>query len=104
MSSRDPREASDRARAQGGGADRIQVDIEALELDGLPALDPRRVRSAFESELTRLLREQGLPARSERSAASEDWIDAGRLTGADLDNPERLGEALARRIHAELAR
>jgi hypothetical protein len=99
-----PRGASDRGPGKGSGFDRIEVDIEALELEGLPAIDPRRLQSAFESELTRLLREHGLSARSGRAATSQAWIDAGQLTGAELDNPERLGEALARRIHVELAR
>ena len=49
----------------------------------------------------RLVHEQGVPDRI--ASRAETSFDGGRLTAADLENPERLGQAVARQVYAELA-
>jgi len=85
----------------------IRVDIGELVLDGFDArMDPDRVTAAFHAELTRLLRDRGVPLTTP---------DDGDGNGTALDtlsglpplprttSPARLGEALARAVHAGLS-
>ncbi|MEU0845410.1 hypothetical protein ABZ370_38915 [Streptomyces sp. NPDC005962] len=81
----------------------VRVDIGELVLDGFDArVDPDRVSAAFQTELTRLVRERGVPL-----AASSDGETIDLLSGLPplprTTSPARLGEALARAVHAGLA-
>ncbi|MFD7505955.1 hypothetical protein [Streptomyces sp. NPDC059850] len=81
----------------------IRVDIGELVLDGFDArMDPDRVSAAFHTELTRLLRDRGVPL-----AASADGTALDTLSGLPplprTTSPARLGEALARAVHAGLS-
>jgi hypothetical protein len=92
---------------RGSGSDvgeRIELELESLEFEGIEVAEPRRVQAALEAELTRLIRDKGLPDRASRGAAEEASFDGGELTVADLSNPERLGQAVARHVYAELTR
>jgi len=80
----------------------LELEIDRLELEGFEPEEPERVRSALEAELARLISERGLPARL--SSRTEAAFDGGALTANDLGSPERLGQAIARHIYAELAR
>ncbi|MEV8310348.1 hypothetical protein AB0P36_24090 [Streptomyces flavidovirens] len=79
----------------------VRVDIGELVLDGFERLDPDRVSAAFEAELARLVRERGVPLAADGGRA----LDA--LSGLPplpvTTSPGRLGEALARAVHAGLA-
>ena len=79
----------------------IRVDIGELVLDGFERLDPDRVSAAFEAELSRLVRERGVPLAADGGRA----LDA--LSGLPplppTTSPGRLGEALARAVHAGLS-
>ncbi|KAF4409374.1 hypothetical protein CRI70_30895 [Streptomyces sp. Ru87] len=79
------------------------MDIGELVLDGFgPRVDPDRVRAAFQAELTRLVRERGVPL-----AANGEGHVMEALTGLPAlpatTSPGRLGEALARAVHAGLS-
>ncbi|MFE6688656.1 hypothetical protein ACFVFQ_19570 [Streptomyces sp. NPDC057743] len=82
----------------------FRIDIGELVLDGFDArsVDPRRVAAAFRAELTRLVRERGVPL-----AADGDGLALDALGGLPplpaTTHPVRLGEALARAVHAGLA-
>ncbi|WP_055474310.1 hypothetical protein, partial [Streptomyces pathocidini] len=41
--------------------DTVRIDIGELVLDGFERVDPERVSAAFRAELTRLVRERGVP-------------------------------------------
>lgn len=78
----------------------IRVDIGELVLDGFRA-DPDRVSAAFEHELTRLVRESGVPL------AADGPVGVDALTGlpplpAGL-SARRLGQELARAVHQGLS-
>lgn len=85
------------------GGEHIELHVGSLELDGLVQAEPQRVEDAFCRELTRLLEQQGLPARM-RELAGAAAFDAGALSRPDLGNAERLGSAVARLVYAELVR
>ncbi|MCD9877602.1 hypothetical protein [Streptomyces guryensis] len=78
----------------------IRVEIGELVLDGFRA-DPERVSAAFESELSRLVREHGVPL------AANGALTVGALTGlAPLPaglSARRLGQELARAVHEGLS-
>ncbi|CDR15922.1 hypothetical protein [Streptomyces iranensis] len=81
----------------------VQVDIGELTLTGFGAgLDPDRVSAAFQTELARLVRERGVPL-----AATGEGTAIEALSGLPplpaTTSPARLGEALARAVHAGLS-
>ncbi|MGG2458230.1 hypothetical protein ACO0M4_00090 [Streptomyces sp. RGM 3693] len=74
-------------------------------LDGFDArVDPSRVSAAFQAELSRLVRERGVPLAADGGGAG---IALDGLAGLPplpaTTHPVRLGEALARAVHAGLA-
>ncbi|MEV0184804.1 hypothetical protein AB0I54_36825 [Streptomyces sp. NPDC050625] len=78
----------------------IRVEIGELVLDGF-RMDPDRVSAAFEGELARLVREQGVPL------AANGTVSVDALTGlpplpAGL-SARRLGQELARAVHQGLS-
>ncbi|MFJ9587720.1 hypothetical protein [Streptomyces acidicola] len=80
----------------------IRVDIGELVLDGFgSSVDPRRVSAAFERELTRLVREQGVPLAAD-GTVSMDALSGLPPLPAGL-SARRLGQELARAVHAGLA-
>jgi len=80
----------------------VRVDIGELVLDGFDRVDPDRVSAAFQAELTRLVTERGVPL-----AASGDGEAIDLLSGLPklprTSSQARLGEALARAVHAGLS-
>ncbi|CAM5639739.1 putative protein OS=Streptomyces glaucescens OX=1907 GN=SGLAU_07305 PE=4 SV=1 [Streptomyces glaucescens] len=78
----------------------ISVNVGELALTGFQA-DPERVSAAFERELTRLVREHGVPL------AADGAVTVEALTGlpplpAGL-SARRLGQELARAVHRGLS-
>ncbi|MFB7469392.1 hypothetical protein [Kitasatospora sp. NPDC056184] len=87
--------------AERGPAGRIEVEIGELVLDGFAGIDRDRVAAAFRGELARLVEARGVPL----AAGGDRVLDL--LSGlpplpADA-SPRRLGEALARAVHAGLS-
>ncbi|MFE2181956.1 hypothetical protein [Streptomyces sp. NPDC059455] len=81
----------------------VHVDIGELTLTGFGAgIDPDRVSAAFQTELTRLVQERGVPlAATGDGTAIEALSDLPPLPATT--SPARLGEALARAVHAGLS-
>lgn len=79
----------------------VRVEIGELVLDGFDRVDPDRVLAAFQAELTRLVRKRGVPL------ADRDGAELDELSGLPAlpatTSPARLGEALARAVHAGLS-
>ena len=86
-----------------GGGERIEVHVDTLGLEGLDVAEPARVQSAFQAELGRLVATDGLPDRSRARAPGAD-LAGGTLADTDLGTPERLGQAVARHVYAELVK
>jgi hypothetical protein len=84
------------------GADAIEIELDSLEFEGLEVAEPEQVRAAFEAELIRLIAERGLPARL--TSRAEASFDGAELSQTELGSPERLGQAVARHVYAELGR
>ena len=78
------------------GVNSVRIEIDELVFEGLP-VDADRVSAVFEAELTRLIREHGVPS-SELSLDSLDGLPALPPTASAT----RLGEALARAVHDSL--
>ncbi|EST20570.1 hypothetical protein [Streptomyces roseochromogenus] len=98
--------AVDRRRVPMGAAPTaIRIDIGELAFDGfdLSPRDADRVRESFHGELDRLVREHGVPA----ALLADDDSACDFLSGLPelpvTGNPRRLGEALARAVHAGLS-
>ncbi|MFJ2258924.1 hypothetical protein ACIOKD_11350 [Streptomyces sp. NPDC087844] len=80
----------------------IHVDIGELVLDGFgSSVDPSRVSASFERELTRLVREHGVPLAAD-GAVSVDGVSGLPPMPAGL-SARRLGQELARAVHAGLS-
>ena len=77
----------------------IRVDIGELVLDGFQRLDPDRVSAAFEAELSRLVRERGVPLAADGGRALEALSGLPPLPSTT--SPGRRGETLARAVHAD---
>ncbi|WP_374493255.1 hypothetical protein [Streptomyces sp. ICN903] len=81
----------------------VRVDIGELVLDGFDArVDPERVTAAFEAELTRLVRERGVPLAADGEGRALEAL-SGLPPLPATTSPSRLGEALARAVHAGLS-
>ncbi|MFM9373421.1 hypothetical protein [Streptomyces sp. Da 82-17] len=85
-----------------GGRPEIRVDIGELVLDGFgPGVDPGRVSASFERELTRLVRESGVPLAA-GGGLSVDALSGLPPLPAGLSS-RRLGQELARAVHSGLS-
>lgn len=101
---RDTTHAAGRDTAHGTARDTaVRVDIGELVLDGFDArVDPERVTAAFEAELTRLVRERGVPLAADGEGRALEAL-SGLPPLPATTSPARLGEALARAVHAGLS-
>ncbi|MFE2637820.1 hypothetical protein ACFXKS_02165 [Streptomyces scopuliridis] len=79
----------------------IRVDIGELVLDGFDRVDPDRVSAAFQAELSRLVRDRGVPLATDGGRALDTLSGLPPLPATT--SPRRLGEALARAVHAGLS-
>ncbi|MFG2290020.1 hypothetical protein ACGFOU_28590 [Streptomyces sp. NPDC048595] len=93
-----------REPAAGAPPRSFRIDIGEMVLDGFDAarVDPDRVSAAFQAELTRLVRERGVPLAADGTGVALDSL-AGLPPLPATTSPVRLGEALARAVHAGLA-
>ncbi|MFB8032431.1 hypothetical protein ACFC5Z_05660 [Streptomyces sp. NPDC056004] len=78
----------------------IRIDVGELVLDGF-RVDPDRVSASFERELSRLVREHGVPLAADGALALEALSGLPPLP-AGL-SARRLGQELARAVHAGLS-
>lgn len=98
-----PPEPQRSSRGQSEAPRSFRVDIGELVLDGFDArVDPDRVSAAFQTELTRLVHERGVPLAADGTGVTLDGL-AGLPPLPATTSPVRLGEALARAVHAGLA-
>ncbi|MFE4367504.1 hypothetical protein ACFRMN_04470 [Streptomyces sp. NPDC056835] len=79
----------------------IRVDIGELVLDGFDRVDPDRVSAAFRTELARLVRDRGVPLATDGGRTLDALSGLPPLPATT--SPRRLGEALARAVHAGLS-
>ncbi|MFE3137635.1 hypothetical protein [Streptomyces scopuliridis] len=79
----------------------IRVDIGELVLDGFDRVDPDRVSAAFQAELSRLVQDRGVPLATDGGRALDTLSGLPPLPATT--SPRRLGEALARAVHAGLS-
>ncbi|MER5768757.1 hypothetical protein [Streptomyces sp. NPDC001985] len=79
----------------------VRVEIGTLVLGGFGRLDPERVSEAFQRELSRLVRERGVPLAGDGDRALEALSGLPPLPATA--SPARLGEALARAVHSGLS-
>lgn len=79
----------------------VRVRVGELVLDGFDRVDPDRVTAAFQAELTRLVRERGVPVAADGGVRFDDLAELPELP--QTSSPARLGEELARAVHAGLS-
>ena len=79
----------------------VEVRIDRLILDGVALGDRYRVADAVQSELARLLIEQGVPA-NRNPAAHERQIDGGTIHIASGMRAASVGVQIAQAIHGSL--
>ncbi|MET8677333.1 hypothetical protein ABZW18_07030 [Streptomyces sp. NPDC004647] len=80
----------------------VRVDIGELVLDGFERVDPDRVSAAFQRELARLVRERGVPLAADGEGRALEAL-SGLPALPATTSPGRIGEALARAVHAGLS-
>ncbi len=98
-------EAVARPSAAGGpdAVGGVRIDIGELVLDGFASgVDAERVSAAFQRELARLVREGGVPLAADGAGVAVDGL-AGLPPLPATTSPVRIGQALARAVHAGLA-
>ncbi|MFJ8074341.1 hypothetical protein ACIQ7Q_10480 [Streptomyces sp. NPDC096176] len=79
----------------------VRVDIGELVLDGFGrGVDPERVSAAFRDELSRLVRERGVPLAAGGGRALEGLAGLPPLPATA--SARRLGQELARAVHEGL--
>jgi hypothetical protein len=79
----------------------VKVEIGELVLDGFGPLDSDRISQAFQRELMRLVSERGVPLAADGDRAVDAMSGLPELPATT--SPHRLGETLARAVHAGLA-
>ncbi|KPC59280.1 hypothetical protein [Streptomyces chattanoogensis] len=95
-------EVGHRGAGETGAPQSFRIDIGELVLDGFDArVDPDRVSAAFQHELARLVRERGVPLAADGSGRSLEEL-SGLPPLPATASPVRIGEALARAVHAGL--
>jgi hypothetical protein len=82
---------------------RIEVRIGELRLEGFSASDGLRTGAALQGELTRLLRQGGLPAAL-TGGAEREVVDAGSFARPPQATPAALGGAMAAAVYSGLGR
>ncbi|HWU07620.1 MAG TPA: hypothetical protein VN520_14770 [Streptomyces sp.] len=79
----------------------VRVDIGELVLDGFGRVDPERVSEAFQAELSRLVRERGVPLAADGGQTLEALAGLPPLPSSL--SARRLGQELARAVHTGLS-
>jgi hypothetical protein len=82
---------------------KIDLYIEELVLEGFRAADRYRIGAAVESELTRLLTEQGLPPGLAQGA-DLPRLDGGSFAIRQGARPETMGAQVAGAVYGGLKR
>lgn len=80
---------------------KVNIEIEKLVLHGFNYHDHKRISTALEQELAKLIREKGLP---ENFTKKEEipWIDAPSFNAPADMNPNNIGTYVARSIYKAL--
>jgi hypothetical protein len=77
----------------------VEVHVRTLVLDGVPAVDGRRVGDELAEELTRLLAASDQPVTAARPIAA---VDGGTLELGRTPIEAGIGTQLARSVHGRL--
>ena len=76
----------------------IDVRIDELLVHGIDVADRFRIADAVKGELTRILSEQGLPARW-RTSGSRDRLTGGDFSLARITRGEMIGSQIAQAVY-----
>ena len=79
----------------------VELQIEALFLDGFPAADRYRIGDALQSELGRLLAEAGVPPGIS-SGGEIPRLDAGPFAMRASASPQEAGRQVAQAVYRAL--
>ncbi len=84
----------------------IELHIETLVLEGLPATSGEAVRAAVEQELSRLIVDRGVPQPPAEASASLDHerIDGGTLPVAQRSGIPALATGIGRHVATSVYR
>lgn len=81
----------------------VRLRIDELVLHGFPASDRYRIAAAVETELARLLAEQGVPPGLAKGK-SVPVLDTGSIRLSPDAGPQRIGTQIARSLFGGLSR
>jgi hypothetical protein len=76
----------------------IQLHIDQLILHGFGSIDQHKVGSAVRSELSRLIREQGMPSSLNQSQVIRN-MNAGKFNMGKNIGPTDIGTQVAQKIY-----
>lgn len=79
----------------------IDIEINSLVLNGFHSSDRYRISAAFESELTRLIQEEGLP-QVQQGGLNLANLDAGNVQVSAGANPAKIGAQIARSLYQRI--
>ncbi len=78
---------------------KLELDIGELSLDGFSHMDQKSLSSALEAELTRLLKEGGVPPNFLTNTATTQ-LDFGVMDLAANSGPRFIGRQIAKTIYS----
>src|SRR5262249_32785150 len=81
----------------------VELQIEALVLDGFPPGDRFRIADALQNELARLLAAHGVPPALTRPGAVER-LDGGAFEIDPVSQPDTVGVQIAQTVHRSMSR
>lgn len=81
----------------------VELHIEEITLIGFDRIDHERVRSALVAELSRLLREEGVPEGLSGDGAAA-ILDGGAFRLAPGMRPEQVGQQIAWALYRGISR
>jgi hypothetical protein len=80
----------------------VELDINRLVLHGFDRIDRHQVGSAVQSELSRLIREQGLPSALDGSKTIGN-LNAGKFKIGNISHSRNVGIQVAQKIYKGMA-
>ncbi len=81
----------------------VELNIDQLLLEGFPSHQRHRIAHAMESELVRLLNEDGIPASLQRNSHIQNLSLVDTRLSAD-ERPETIGLRVAQSLFREMTR
>ncbi len=83
------------------GHSSVEIEIDSLVLNGFHSSDRYRIGAAFESELARLIEEDGLEV-TQTSGINLPALDAGSIQVKSGTPPARIGAQIARALYQRI--